>query len=155
MASFSNHAFLLALLPLLIAALISANAGSPESSNSSRDFAVYRPETTIRIDAKMGHGRYVVARCWSSEEDRGLKKMVDGQFYSWRFQPNIWGTTKYICALAWQKGTLMNVFYEYNRDISRCGADCRWFANTTAVYGIIAKYGEVDMAFAWQPVPDS
>ncbi|GMH28391.1 hypothetical protein Nepgr_030234 [Nepenthes gracilis] len=126
--------------------------GAPqEGHNSSRDFLViHRPKTTVSLTSRMGVASYMVVRCWSSERDVGLRKLADGQSYEWRFRPNIWGSTKYVCSLAWQKGTLTNRFYQYDRDIHRCDDDCRWFMNSTGIYGMLKGSDVVDIIFPWQ-----
>ncbi|GAB2266751.1 hypothetical protein Dimus_001743 [Dionaea muscipula] len=109
-----------------------------------------RPKTNVHIDSHMGPGVELEVHCWSSDDDCGVKKIEDGESYSFRFRPNVWGITKFECSLQWQGGTVTDSFYVYFRDIHRCHRNCEWIANTTAVYGVSWNSDISDIVFPWQ-----
>ncbi|CAI0383076.1 unnamed protein product [Linum tenue] len=38
--------------------------------------------------------------CWSKNDDRGVQDVAVGTEFTWRFKPNIFGTTKWMCEVS-------------------------------------------------------
>uniref|UniRef100_A0A7N0TAE6 S-protein homolog n=1 Tax=Kalanchoe fedtschenkoi TaxID=63787 RepID=A0A7N0TAE6_KALFE len=67
--------------------------------------------------------------CYSKDDNLGLHELQPGEFHAFSFNPNIWGTTKFWCALSFGDSSLQKhiMAYKYRRDSSVCGVECEWY----------------------------
>uniref|UniRef100_A0A7N0TBD2 S-protein homolog n=1 Tax=Kalanchoe fedtschenkoi TaxID=63787 RepID=A0A7N0TBD2_KALFE len=84
---------------------------------------------TVYIKHSMGQGVMVDVHCKSKQNDLGNHRLADGQWYRFKFRPNIWFTTFFWCDVSWNGRR--QVFDAYNGKDSywNCvalGCDCPW-----------------------------
>jgi hypothetical protein len=95
--------------------------------------------------------------CHSSEDGIGIRTLQTNQTYDFKFKPNFWGSTKFVCDFLWNfenKTVIHNNFliYKYKRDHAFCGIHCLWGINQTNatqyVSEIYAPY-YADRGYPW------
>ncbi|KAL9684590.1 hypothetical protein QQ045_022031 [Rhodiola kirilowii] len=65
--------------------------------------------------------------CYSGDDDLGLHVLRTGEFHEFSFNPNIWGSTKFECAVSFGDHGAEKHFmaYRWKRDSSVCHPDCQ------------------------------
>ncbi|KAA0050677.1 self-incompatibility protein 1 [Cucumis melo var. makuwa] len=86
-----------------------------------------QPVTTVVIVNQIEYGIPVTVHCKSKNDDLGVHVLPLGQGYSFKFRPNLVGTTLFFCSFTW---TGQHQIYWFNifddkRDAGKC-TTCRW-----------------------------
>jgi len=86
-----------------------------------------QPVTTVVIFNQIEYGIPVTVHCKSKNDDLGVHVLPLGQGYSFKFRPNLVGTTLFFCSFTW---TGQHQIYWFNvfddkRDAGKC-TTCRW-----------------------------
>ncbi|KAL0560293.1 hypothetical protein IC582_000694 [Cucumis melo] len=86
-----------------------------------------QPVTTVVIVNQIEYGIHVTVHCKSKNDDLGVHVLPLGQGYSFKFRPNLVGTTLFFCSFTW---TGQHQIYWFNifddkRDAGKC-TTCRW-----------------------------
>ncbi|KAL9673840.1 hypothetical protein QQ045_030102 [Rhodiola kirilowii] len=65
--------------------------------------------------------------CYSGNDDLDLHVLKTGEFHDFSFNPNIWGSTKFECAVSFgDHGAEKHLMaYRWKRDSSVCHPDCQ------------------------------
>ncbi|KAF6173244.1 hypothetical protein GIB67_026939 [Kingdonia uniflora] len=93
--------------------------------------------------------------CRSKDTTFGDHWLNHQQFFSWKFQTNLWGTTLFWCSMTWKNPQgyfitgSVDVF-NFSRDGGgRCMGDCRWFVRQEGVYQINNFNDKVVFMYKW------
>src|ERR1044072_2418109 len=62
--------------------------------------------------------------CWSSEDDLGTHILGNGESFSWSFNVNFFGSTKFQCDLLWGKDGNQSIRIFGGRDQNQCDMHC-------------------------------
>ncbi|XP_021757886.1 S-protein homolog 5-like [Chenopodium quinoa] len=92
----------------------------------AKGWCKYDRETTVSIVNHLATNESLTIHCQSKNDDLGIHILSYGQVYSFKFRPNIWGTTLYFCGFTWSGGSKVCDVYKYRRDRLRCCGDVRW-----------------------------
>ncbi|CAI0436183.1 unnamed protein product [Linum tenue] len=85
--------------PLLLLVLIVALALA--GTSSAWKFPSLWPYKHVHVINELTTYKGVLhVHCWSGKDDRGHIDVAVGTEFTWRFKPNIWGTTKWTCELS-------------------------------------------------------
>ncbi|CAI0436255.1 unnamed protein product [Linum tenue] len=75
--------------------------------------------------------------CWSRNDDRGFHDVAVGTEFTWRFKPNIFGTTKWMCEVSTDDGRRAS-FDSYWEDLGEGRREHKenifWVAEEDGVY---------------------
>ncbi|KAJ4833368.1 hypothetical protein Tsubulata_040576 [Turnera subulata] len=71
-------------------------------------------------------GKDVVIHCKSKDDDLGIKNLGPHQTFSFRFSPNVWGTTLFYCKFTWLGGSGWFNVYDQGRDQFRCSGQKKY-----------------------------
>uniref|UniRef100_A0A7N0R826 S-protein homolog n=1 Tax=Kalanchoe fedtschenkoi TaxID=63787 RepID=A0A7N0R826_KALFE len=71
--------------------------------------------------------------CWSRDDDMGVHLLEPGQYHEFSFRPNIWGSTKFVCAVSFGGDEVEKriMAYQYTRDSYTCVDLCKWYLSET------------------------
>ncbi|XP_057958529.1 S-protein homolog 5-like [Malania oleifera] len=73
--------------------------------------------------------------CQSKDNDLGPHNLSDGQFFSWHFELNFWGTTLFFCRVDWQDKFLYFNAYDYKNHPFQCDNNlCDWHVQPDGAY---------------------
>src|ERR1051325_446510 len=92
------------------------------------------PETTVTLVNQIEYGIPVNVHCKSKNDDLGIHTIPLGQSYSFKFRPNLLGTTLFYCSFTWtgqHEIYWFNVF-DHKRDAGLC-TTCQWIIHEYSV----------------------
>jgi hypothetical protein len=102
--------------------------------------AHYIPSGSCSVDVVNDMKTPIVVNCWSGDDDLGYVTVRPSCDYHFEFDPNIFGTTLFLCIKVW-KG-------DAYKDQLQCSGDgpCVWKVTTRGFYWSNQTYGD---AFSW------
>ncbi|MED6198403.1 hypothetical protein PIB30_066014 [Stylosanthes scabra] len=117
-----------------------------------------KPKTSVEIQNVLEGRDDLTIHCKSKDDDLGVQYLKPRENFSFRFRPNIFGTTLFFCSFAW-KGGVCRWFdiYEHDRDehCTKCTwqifkeGPCRF---TVDDYDYGGEHGVVDeLCYDWNP----
>ncbi|KAI3925382.1 hypothetical protein MKX01_015083 [Papaver californicum] len=96
---------------------------------------ILKHKKTVTVKNDIGDPKIALKiHCWSSDDDFGEHTLYHKQIFYWRFNVNLWYTTKFVCDSSWYEydsGKHYNAVhftaYSANRDWKYyCKNDCVW-----------------------------
>lgn len=86
-------------------------------------------KTTVEINNRLSGGLTLILHCKSEDHDLGVKTLAPNSSWSFKFRPNIFGTTLFYCYFRWGQESHWFDIYDDYRDGVRQGnpcIDCEW-----------------------------
>uniref|UniRef100_A0A7N0VG25 S-protein homolog n=1 Tax=Kalanchoe fedtschenkoi TaxID=63787 RepID=A0A7N0VG25_KALFE len=120
-----NCASFVAFVFLGFLANVQADARGPVSNTC--DF--FLPKMTVYIKHSMGQGVMVDVHCKSKDDDLGNHSLAEGQWYRFKFRPNLWDTTLFWCDVSWNGRRQVFNAYRQKTTYGKClvvGCECPW-----------------------------
>ncbi|KAK4775027.1 hypothetical protein SAY86_009962 [Trapa natans] len=88
--------------------------------------------------------------CESYDDNLGVHTVSPNRVYGFHFDPDIWGTTLFLCEVRTHYGVGNYNIYEYRRDHNRCGDRCIWNVTRSGVYGYADVPNKPVIIFKWE-----
>ncbi|KAJ9182383.1 hypothetical protein P3X46_006384 [Hevea brasiliensis] len=105
---------------------------------------------TVNITNDLGADMDLKVHCKSKDDDLGQKLLTYKGYFSFRFRPNAWGTTRFYCLMSWEQVSHWFDIYLDIRDADRCVV-CVWSIQTTGPCMLNDKTHHFDICFPWNP----
>ncbi|ESQ41176.1 hypothetical protein EUTSA_v10015390mg [Eutrema salsugineum] len=82
-------------------------------------------QSLVRITNRLGDGSTLNLHCKSKDDNLGLQIVAPNGSWSFKFRPNIWGSTVFSCHFTWPRGHSTHFdIYDDSRDGVRKGIPC-------------------------------
>lgn len=110
---------------VLIYLLIQIGLSQVETIASDVDVNWSTVKSIVTITNRLGDGSTLKLHCKSADDDLGLQILDPHRSWSFKFRPNIWGTTLFYCHFTWPgEQSKMFDIYDDSRDGVRMGIPC-------------------------------
>ncbi|XP_059445427.1 S-protein homolog 3-like [Corylus avellana] len=126
----STNVTLVATMMMVLMIYLSMSGMFDNVAATSIDSFFQRKRATVTINNALGNTTQLQAACKSADDNLGLHNISTGANYSFRFRPNLSGTTKFWCHFSWDTSTFSFDIYDDDRDSHICRA-CVWHILTT------------------------
>ncbi|XP_042487644.1 S-protein homolog 5-like isoform X2 [Macadamia integrifolia] len=102
----------------------------------------------VRIINELGEGYVLTIHCKSRDDDLGVHYLPHNEYFDWRFNDNIWGSTLFFCHFQWRDADVYFDIYDATRDRLRCSL-CWWSARIDALYSVDYNTGAAEAWLHW------
>ncbi|XP_042486776.1 S-protein homolog 5-like [Macadamia integrifolia] len=107
-----------------------------------------RPRARKWDEEAMGEGYVLTIHCKSRDDDLGVHYLPHNEYFDWRFNDNIWGSTLFFCHFQWRDADVYFDIYDATRDRLRCSL-CWWSARIDALYSVDYNTGAAEAWLHW------
>ncbi|WZZ10670.1 hypothetical protein YC2023_096591 [Brassica napus] len=110
MASSTNNQFILVLFSFLLILKTSSSFGNHSSTDGILPFA---PKHVVVVN-KLTSQAKLIAHCTNKEKDLGVKELLPGSSFDFRFRVNLRKTTRYTCTFEWPGNKIEMILQKVN-----------------------------------------
>ncbi|KAL5701517.1 hypothetical protein ACHQM5_026843 [Ranunculus cassubicifolius] len=109
----------------------------------------------VEVHNSIAPDKNMNVHCRSKDNNLGDHTVIYGQYYTWDFHVNFWGTTLFWCSVDWIDNQGIYVhgsfkIYDFNRDALKCDKMCVWSAQQDGVYFISPEVNHIpELMFPW------
>ncbi|CAH8302315.1 unnamed protein product [Eruca vesicaria subsp. sativa] len=117
---------------------------------ASRVEGIYA-EKTVKIINRIGGGLTLTLHCKSKNNDLGVHTLAPDTTWSFKFSPNVFGTTLIFCNFKWAGESHWFNIYDDGRDDNGgfpCD-DCTWNIKRTSPCRYDSKTNSFDLCYGW------
>ncbi|CAN6903571.1 unnamed protein product [Brassica oleracea] len=112
MASSTNNQLILVLFSFLLILKTSSSFGNHSSTDGILPFA---PKHVVVVN-KLTSQAKLIAHCTNKKKDLGVKELLPGSSFDFRFRVNLRKTTRYTCTFEWPGNKVTFDIFRVDRD---------------------------------------
>ncbi|CAN8267794.1 unnamed protein product [Cochlearia groenlandica] len=112
----------------------------------------YAQKTTVVINNDLGDGLSLRYHCKSGNDNLGNRSLGQGESWSFRFKPDIFGRTLFFCSFSWGNESHYFNIYKQKRDkqYNEFGCtNCEWMIRKTGPCKRNRNSNLFDVCFPW------